>query len=91
MKLITFGLLILFLSACASYHPETGMTFQEWDMLARKSSKGSPELVAQKNNLKVYDLPDDSAEDFYFFADNKLTEITHGDRQQMLHRVERTI
>ena len=45
---IPFLTSLIFLSSCASYKPQIGMSFQEWDFAARMASKDAPEMVGQK-------------------------------------------
>ena len=77
---IPFLTSLIFLSSCASYKPQIGMSFQEWGFAARMASKDAPEMVGQKARKKVYYLPNsDQADQFYWFENDRLIRVSNGD------------
>jgi hypothetical protein len=64
----------LFLTGCASFNPQPGMSFDDWKLSAGLS--GTPELVGLKGGISVYHLKGEDI--YYWFENGRLTKVTQG-------------
>jgi hypothetical protein len=81
--------LALWVAGCATYNPQSGMTFEEWKISAARTFQGGPELVGMKGSVSVYRLTGMTNQNtFYWFDNGRLYQVTQGELPQVRYQIE---
>ena len=89
MKTAVALILSVFVVACASFEPQNGMSYPEFQKMAAASGNGGTEIVGMKGNVSVYRLTGMTDHDiFYWFENGRLTKIERGELPQIRYQIE---
>ena len=83
---LTTAAALFILSACASYQPRLGMTYDQWRSHWLSSNNwGSPKLVAAQGGMEAWTLGDGV---YLYFQDGRLSKLDQGQLYKQRMEIE---